>query len=63
MDKSAYINPEQLAVNNNTTVRDMVGKYYLSPTVPACCKHECIVEPDGICQHGQPSVLVAMQIL
>ena len=26
--------------------------------VPACCKHGCTVEPDGYCEHGQPSVLL-----
>ena len=27
--------------------------------VPACCSFGCEVEPDGTCEHGFPSVLVA----
>lgn len=30
----------------------------LDSIVPACCKHECEVEPDGYCIHGQPSILL-----
>lgn len=30
--------------------------------VPACCSLGCDVEPDGICVHGNPSVLLAMGI-
>lgn len=26
--------------------------------VPACCTEYCEVEPDGHCEHGQPSVLI-----
>jgi hypothetical protein len=25
--------------------------------VPACCSEGCEVEPDGECEHGNPSVL------
>ena len=27
--------------------------------VPACCNEGCEVEPDGRCEHGCPSVLLA----
>ena len=27
--------------------------------VPACCSEGCEVEPDGRCEHGHPSVLLA----
>ena len=30
----------------------------LDSTVPACCKYGCVVEPDGYCEHGQPSILL-----
>lgn len=63
MDRSTYISTEQLATNNETTVTAMVGEYYLSSKVPACCKHNCKTEPDGICEHGNPSLLVAMGVV
>jgi len=25
--------------------------------VPACCSEGCVVEPDGTCPHGNPSIL------
>ena len=30
-----------------------------SSVVPACCSEGCQVEPDGTCQHGFESVLLA----
>ena len=35
----------------------------LSSTVPACCSEGCIVEPDGVCEHGFESVLLAEGIM
>lgn len=26
--------------------------------VPACCSDGCVVEPDGYCEHGFPSVMI-----
>lgn len=31
--------------------------------VPACCKEGCEVEPDGECEHGCPSVLLALGVI
>lgn len=31
--------------------------------VPACCSEGCMVEPDGRCEHGFPSVLLAMGVI
>ena len=30
---------------------------------PAECEHGCIVEPDGYCEHGKPSTLLAMGLI
>jgi hypothetical protein len=35
----------------------------MDSVVPACCKEGCEVEPDGVCEHGCPSVLIAMGII
>ena len=32
-------------------------------TVPACCSELCEVEPDGECEHGFPSVLIALGLI
>jgi hypothetical protein len=31
--------------------------------VPACCDESCEVEPDGRCEHGCPSVLLALGLI
>jgi len=31
--------------------------------VPACCSEGCEVEPDGICVHGYPSILLAYGLI
>jgi hypothetical protein len=35
----------------------------LDSVVPACCSEGCQVEPDGRCEHGCPSVLLAMGMI
>jgi len=32
-------------------------------TSPACCLEGCIVEPDGACPHGCPSILIALEVI
>lgn len=31
--------------------------------VPACCDNGCEIEPDGHCEHGCPSVLLALHVI
>lgn len=31
--------------------------------VPACCDEGCEVEPDGTCEHGNPSILIELGIM
>jgi hypothetical protein len=31
--------------------------------VPACCTEGCEVEPDGYCEHGCPSILLALGVI
>ena len=31
--------------------------------VPACCSEGCEVEPDGECEHGNPSVLISFGVI
>ena len=32
-------------------------------TSPACCSEGCVVEPDGTCSHGCPSILIALGVI
>ena len=29
----------------------------------ACCEYECITEPDGYCEHGNPSILIKIGVM
>lgn len=35
----------------------------LEAIVPACCDSHCLVEPDGYCEHGHPSVLLELRLI
>lgn len=35
----------------------------LDVVAPACCREGCEVEPDGHCEHGCPSVLLALGLV
>lgn len=35
----------------------------LEAVIPALCSDGCEVEPDGYCEHGHPSVLIAAKLL
>ena len=38
---------------------DSIMEIAFSSIVPACCSEGCEVEPDGHCEHGYESVLLA----
>jgi hypothetical protein len=45
-----------------------LDEFYNSPEaidciVPACCECFAQVEPDGHCEHGNPSVLLALGVI
>ena len=44
---------------NENSIQD----YMLESVVPACCKWGCEVEPDGYCPHGNPSVLIELNLI
>ena len=55
-----FVDPWEIIDNTEMmTVED----WMYEPTVPACCKHECNVEPDGYCEHGNPSILIELKMI
>lgn len=42
----------------NIDVEDLNMSELEDSIVPACCIYGCMVEPDGYCEHGNPSVLI-----
>jgi hypothetical protein len=44
------------ALKNSDLILDDL---FLESIVPACCSDGCMVEPDGMCEHGFESVLTS----
>jgi hypothetical protein len=42
---------------------DMTLEDCTDSVIPACCSEGCEVEPDGECEHGYPSVLIALNMI
>ena len=45
------------------TLEDFTRQAMWEATSPACCTEGCIVEPDGSCPHGCPSILIALGLI
>ena len=45
------------------TLEDFTRNAMWEATSPACCTEGCIVEPDGACSHGCPSILIALGLI
>ena len=52
MKNSSFVPSDKIIDINN------LEAIFFDSIVPACCKYECEVEPDGHCKHGNPSVLL-----
>lgn len=51
---------EGVDVESEDSVFDYVRRAGFDATAPACCSEGCVVEPDGRCPHGCPSVLLVL---
>jgi hypothetical protein len=45
------------------TLEDFTRQAMWEATSPACCTEGCVVEPDGACSHGCPSILIALGLI
>jgi hypothetical protein len=45
------------------SVEEYLAKQGLDSVIIACCDEGCEVEPDGYCEHGCPSVIVAKGLI
>jgi len=55
---------EWLAKNGYSSAHDALAEYsQLDDLYPALCTEGCEVEPDGHCQHGAPSLLLAFGLI
>lgn len=54
-EDNGYESEEDWTLHVNSLVMDSV--------CPALCDEGCEVEPDGRCEHGHPSVLIALGLI
>ena len=45
------------------TLEQFTRNAMFDATSPACCTEGCVVEPDGTCSHGCPSILIALGVI
>ena len=45
------------------TLEQFTRNAMFDATSPACCTEGCVVEPDGACSHGCPSILIALGLI
>lgn len=45
------------------TAVDLLEAFGSDSVMPACCDEGCQVEPDGRCEHGCPSILLAAGLI
>jgi hypothetical protein len=60
LEQNWDINPARTFEEN---LLDALAYYEWQGTAPAMCYHGCEVEPDGFCEHGNPSPFLALSIV
>jgi hypothetical protein len=53
----------QEGLENDEAFQESLQGYVIDSVCPALCKEGCEVEPDGKCQHGCLSILLAMGLI
>lgn len=51
---------EEHGITNGTDMMEALSDWSMDSVVPALCKGGCEVEPDGRCEHDQPSILLRL---
>jgi hypothetical protein len=54
--------PDGVKIRDCDKAMAAVGAMVIDSIAPACCDEGCVVEPDGECEHGCPSILLALGI-
>ena len=60
---ATHITAYDLANREGTTVDDLCVEAMSDGPCYALCSEGCLVETDGVCQHGNPSILLEMGMI
>lgn len=55
--------PEGVKIKDCPEAMEHIAHLVMDSIVPACCDEGCEVEPDGQCEHGCPSILIALGLM
>ncbi len=62
--KGAPQGPHRVSIREALKLAGLTLAEVVSDSVaPACCSEGCETEPDGHCEHGNPSVLIALGVI
>ncbi len=57
------ISIKDVADNEGVTVQELIEIFANDSVMPALCSDGCQVEPDGRCEHGCPSICLALGVI
>lgn len=63
------MNPHRISVARTLEEEGLTLQQFLDSSFsddgvsPACCDEGCLVEPDGYCEHGCPSLHLALGVI
>lgn len=62
------VNPYRISVTdfceqNGINLEEALADFVCDSVAPAMCREGCEVEPDGRCEHGCPSILLALGMI
>jgi hypothetical protein len=68
MTAPAFTNPyriraREVAEREGLELVELLESATFDGVAPACCTEGCEVEPDGRCEHGCPSILLAVGMI
>ena len=58
-----YLTPDELAEQEGIELSELLMEIFDDSLIPACCSEGCMVEPDGICEHGHPSIFLSLCLI
>lgn len=57
------ITAREVAEREGVDLMELLEEATFDGVAPACCTEGCEVEPDGRCEHGCPSIMLAVGLI
>ncbi len=63
LTNEGIIIPDDVNITESSEAMEAITEMVTESICPACCDEGCVVEPDGECEHGCPSLLIVLGII